>query len=130
MAAGHLFLRWVAGQGAHRGAGLAHLRHGVGKGRIRRMWIPPISFRIRESSEGFDEKLKLASFKGGTYEVKREDGLNDILYSQPGQRPLWVQEPTGKWRIFKYYSGEEISNFAHAFYTRIGANVLMFALTN
>tara|TARA_B110000438_G_scaffold185752_1_gene177413 strand:+ start:18 stop:1007 length:990 start_codon:yes stop_codon:yes gene_type:complete len=93
-------------------------------------WIPPISFRIRESSEGFDEKLKLASFKGGTYEVKREDGLNDILYSQPGQRPLWVQEPTGKWRIFKYYSGEEISNFAHAFYTRIGANVLMFALTN
>ena len=93
-------------------------------------WIPPISFRIRESAEGFDEKLKLASFKGGTYEVKREDGLNDILYSESGQRPLWVQEPTGRWRIFKYYSGEEISNFAHAFYTRLGVNVFMYALTN
>ena len=93
-------------------------------------WIPPISFRIRESAEGFDEKLKLASFKGGTFEVKREDGLNDILYTEPGKRPLWVQEPTGKWRIFKYYSGEEISNFAHAFYTRLGVNVFMYALTN
>ncbi len=93
-------------------------------------WIPPISFRIRESADGFDEKLKLASFKGGTFEVKREDGLNDILYTEPGKRPLWVQEPTGKWRIFKYYSGEEISNFAHAFYTRLGVNVFMYALTN
>ncbi len=93
-------------------------------------WIPPISFRIRESAEGFDDKLKLASFKGGTFEVKREDGLMDILYSEPGKRPLWVQEPTGKWRIFKYYSGEEISNYAHAFYTRLGVNVFMYALTN
>ena len=93
-------------------------------------WIPPISFRIRESAEGFDEKLKLASFKGGTFEVKREDGLKDILYSESGKRPLWVQEPTGRWRIFKYYSGEEISNFAHAFYTRLGVNVFMYALTN
>ena len=93
-------------------------------------WIPPISFRIRESAEGFDENLKLASFTGGTYEVKREDGLNDVIYSEPGQRPLWVREPTGKWRIFKYYSGEEISNYAHAFYTRIGCNVFLYALTN
>ena len=93
-------------------------------------WIPRISFRIRESAEGFDDKLKLASFKGGTFEVKREDGLMDILYSEPGKRPLWVQEPTGKWRIFKYYSGEEISNYAHAFYTRLGVNVFMYALTN
>ena len=59
-----------------------------------------------------------------------EDGLKDILYTESGKRPLWVQEPTGKWRIFKYYSGEEISNFAHAFYTRLGVNVFMYALTN
>lgn len=91
-------------------------------------WIPPIAFRIRESAENFDQNLKLASFSGGTYEVTREDGLKDIIYSENGQRPLWVQEPNGKWRIFKYYSGEEISNYAHAFYSRLGMNVFLYAL--
>ena len=93
-------------------------------------WIPPISFRIRESAENFDENLKLASFTGGTFEVIREDGLKDIIYSESGQRPAWVQEPTGRWRIFKYYSGEEISNYAHAFYARLGMNVFLYALLN
>lgn len=93
-------------------------------------WIPPISFRVRESAENFDQNLKLASFSGGTYEVTREDGLKDIIYSENGQRPLWVQEPNGKWRIFKYYSGEEISNYAHAFYSRLGMNVFLYALLN
>jgi hypothetical protein len=93
-------------------------------------WIPPISFRIRESAENFDQNLKLASFSGGTFEVTREDGLKDVIYSEPGQRPVWVQEPTGRWRIFKYYSGEEISNYAHAFYSRLGMNVFLYALLN
>ena len=93
-------------------------------------WIPPISFRIRESAENFDENLKLASFTGGTFEVIREDGLKDIIYSESGQRPAWVQEPTGRWRIFKYYSGEEISNYAHSFYARLGMNVFLYALLN
>ena len=93
-------------------------------------WIPPISFRIRESAENFDENLKLASFTGGTFEVSREDGLKDIIYSEPGQRPAWVQEPNGRWRIFKYYSGEEISNYAHSFYARLGMNVFLYALLN
>ncbi len=93
-------------------------------------WIPPISFRIRESADDFDEKLKLASFSGGTYEVVREDGLKDVIYSESGHRPMWVQEPKGRWRIFKYYSGEEISNYAHAFYTRLGMNVFLYALLN
>ncbi len=93
-------------------------------------WIPPISFRVRESAENFDENLKLASFSGGTFEVTREDGLKDIIYSESGQRPAWVQEPNGKWRIFKYYSGEEISNYAHAFYSRLGMNVFLYALLN
>ena len=44
-------------------------------------WIPPISFRIRESAENFDENLKLASFTGGTFEVIREDGLMDLIYT-------------------------------------------------
>jgi hypothetical protein len=93
-------------------------------------WIPPISFRIRESAENFDENLKLASFTGGTFEVIREDGLKDIIYSEQGQRPAWVQEPNGRWRIFKYYSGEEISNYAHSFYARLGMNVFLYALLN
>jgi len=93
-------------------------------------WIPPISFRIRESAENFDENLKLASFAGKTFEVIREDGLKDIIYSEPGQRPAWVQEPTGRWRIFKYYQGEEISNYAHSFYARLGMNVFLYALLN
>ncbi len=93
-------------------------------------WIPPISFRIRESADNFDDDLKLASFSGSTFEVTREDGLKDIIYSETGQRPLWVKEPNGKWRIFKYYSGEEISNYAHAFYSRLGMNVFLYALLN
>ena len=90
-------------------------------------WIPPISFRIRESAENFDQELKLASFAGKTYEVTREDGLKDVIYSVQGQRPLWVKEPNGRWRIFKYYTGEEISNYAHAFYARLGMNVFLYA---
>ncbi|MGE4550626.1 MAG: hypothetical protein AAEJ57_04490, partial [Opitutales bacterium] len=66
---------------------------------------------------------------GSTFEVSREDGLKDIVYTQLGMRPVWVEEPNGKWRIFKYYSGGEISNYAHAFYTRLGANVFIYALT-
>ncbi len=93
-------------------------------------WIPPISFRIRESAEDFDETLKLASFSGETYEVTREDGLKDVIYSMKGNRPLWVREPTGRWRIFKYYSGEEISDYAHSFYARLGMNVFLYALLN
>tara|TARA_B100002019_G_C21238457_1_gene584107 strand:- start:559 stop:1557 length:999 start_codon:yes stop_codon:yes gene_type:complete len=93
-------------------------------------WIPPISFRVRESAENFDETLQVASFAGQTFEVTREDGLKDEIYLLPGQRPLWVKEPTGRWRIFKYYSGEEISNYAHSFYARLGMNVFLYALLN
>ena len=66
-------------------------------------WIPPISFRIRESAEDFDETLQVASFSGQTYEVTREDGLKDEIYLMPAAA-TWVKEPTGRWRIFKYYS--------------------------
>ena len=93
-------------------------------------WVPPISFRIRESAEDFDDTLKLASFEGKTFEVTREDGLKDVIYTIPGKRPLWVREPTGRWRIFKYYSGEEISDYAHSFYARLGMNVFLYALLN
>ena len=51
-------------------------------------WIPPIAFRIRESAENFDQNLKLASFSGGTYEVTREDGLKDIIYTEMDNAPF------------------------------------------
>ena len=59
-------------------------------------WIPPVSFRIRESAENFDENLKLASFSGGTFEVTREDGLKDVIYSGMDASGL-VHEPTEAW---------------------------------
>ena len=56
-------------------------------------WIPPISFRIRESADNFDEELKLASFTGKTYEVTREDGLKDVIYSVSGQPHYGFRNP-------------------------------------
>ena len=38
-------------------------------------WIPPISFRIRESAENVDENLRLASFAGGTLRLFARTGL-------------------------------------------------------
>ena len=94
MAARDLFFRRNEGQGPIGLRCLSDLRDGVGQGRVR-SWIPPISFRIRESAENFDENLKLASFSGGTYEVTREDGLKDVIYSQLGQRPCGSRNRMG-----------------------------------
>ena len=56
-------------------------------------WISPISFRIRESAE--DARLQAASYNGPKFEASREDGLKDVVYSQVGQLPAWVENPTG-----------------------------------
>jgi len=89
-------------------------------------WISPISFRIREEAE--DARLQSASYSGPKFEASREDGLNDIIYSQVGQLPGWVEEPNGRWRIFRYHSGNEISEYANSFYTRLGVNIFVYAL--
>ena len=102
----------------------------VGEGMSLSLAPHQFLFVIRESAENFDETLQVASFSGNTYEVTREDGLKDVIYQIPGQRPLWVQEPTGRWRIFKYYSGDEISNYAHSFYARLGMNIFLYSLLN
>jgi len=31
--------------------------------------------------------------------------------------------------VFRYYASREISDFAHVFYTRLGTNILLYALT-
>ena len=89
-------------------------------------WISPISFRIREEAE--DARLQSASYSGPKFEASREDGLKDIIYSQVGQLPAWVEEPNGRWRIFRYHSGKEISEYANSFYTRLGVNIFVYAL--
>ena len=113
MAARHLFFRGHEVKGRLACVASPICAMGWGKDEFGHGF--PDFFSDRESAENFDQNLKLASFNGGTFEVTREDGLKDIIYSEEGQRPLWVQEPNGRWRIFKYYSGEEISNYAHAF---------------
>jgi hypothetical protein len=44
--------------------------------------------------------------------------------------PAWVNEPEGNWRVFRYYSSREISEYAHVFYTRLGVNIFIYALTH
>lgn len=91
-------------------------------------WTNTIGFRIRESAEGLDEKLREATYSGIHYEVKREDGRYDRVYCQPETVPAWVEEPNGRWRVFRYYSTSEISDYAHVFYTQLGINILAFAM--
>lgn len=100
---------------------------GWGRDRFGR-WTSRISFRVRESADGIDERLQSAAFTGPRFEATREDGTRDIIFTQPPHTPAWVQEPSGRWRVFRYYHGEEISNFAHEFYTRLGTNIFLFAL--
>ncbi len=93
-------------------------------------WANPIAFRVRESGEGLAEQLETAAYRGESYEATREDGRTDIIFSQEPGRPSWVQEPDGRWRIFRYYHSREISDYAHQFYTQLGANIFLYALTH
>ena len=93
-------------------------------------WETYIRFRILEGNEKLPEMLATAAYSGPKFEVTREDGGKDIIYCQEGALPAWVQEPDGNWRIFRYYASQEISDFAHQFYTQLGTNIIVYALTN
>ena len=92
-------------------------------------WISRIQFRILEDTQGLTEYVKNASYSGERFEAVREDGGKDVIYCQSEATPSWNHEPSGKTRIFKYYSSPEISDFAHEFYTRLGTNIVVYALT-
>lgn len=92
-------------------------------------WQTTIRFRVLESTEGLSDLLKSAAYSGARFEAVREDGAKDIIYCQEEAMPSWANEPGGKWRIFRYYSSREISDFAHVFYTRFGTNILVYALS-
>lgn len=92
-------------------------------------WTTFIGFRIREGAEGLSERLSEAAYTGTRFEVVREDGRQDIIYTQQEAMPAWVQEPSGDWRVFRYYYTPEISDYAHRFYTQLGVNVFVYAFT-
>lgn len=93
-------------------------------------WSTTIRFRVREGTEGLSDYLRTAAYSGARFEVVREDGANDVIYCQKQALPAWVQEPDGRWRVFRYYGSRDISDFAHVFYTRLGTNILVYALTH
>ncbi|TVR51020.1 MAG: DUF4159 domain-containing protein [Puniceicoccaceae bacterium] len=92
-------------------------------------WANTISFRVRESAEGLDEQLREAAYAGARFEAVREDGRKDTIFCQQAATPSWVQEPNGRWRIFRYYHSREISDYAHRYYTQLGVNLFVYALT-
>lgn len=100
---------------------------GWGKDRFGE-WDSTISFRVREAAEGMDQRLSKAAFSGPRFEAVREDGSVDIIYTQPAHMPAWVQEPNGRWRVFRYHHGPEISDYANEFYTRLGVNIFVYLL--
>ena len=92
-------------------------------------WSNNISFRIRESAEGLSEQLAQAAYGGARFETTREDGRTDIVYCQEAATPSWVHEADGRWRIYRYYHSREINDYAHSFYTQLGINIFVLALT-
>jgi len=93
-------------------------------------WSTMIRFRILEDTEGLRDALQTAAYSGARFEVTREDGDKDVIYCQKQALPAWANEPGGQWRVFRYYGGREISDFAHVFYTRLGTNILVYAMTH
>jgi len=93
-------------------------------------WRTTIRFRIREGTEGLSDSLRTAAYDGARFEATREDGGKDVIYCQDEAMPAWAEEPGGHWRVFRYYGSREISDYAHIFYTRLGTNILVYALTH
>lgn len=93
-------------------------------------WTTFIGFRVREGADGLSERLSEAAYSGVRFETTREDGRKDTVYTQQAATPAWVQEPDDIWRVFRYYYTQEISDYAHTFYTRLGINVFIYAFTH
>ncbi len=92
-------------------------------------WTTRIGFRVREGAEGLSERLSEAAYAGESYEATREDGREDIIYCETPGMPAWVSEPDGDWRVFRYYHSQEISDYAHTFYTRLGVNLFVYTFS-
>jgi hypothetical protein len=91
-------------------------------------WSNPIGFRTREYDPAVEAKLKNTVAHGKQYEVQLEDGAKESVFCETGDLPAWVREPSGRYRLFKYYRGSEISDYAHEYYTQLGINILYYGL--
>lgn len=92
-------------------------------------WTTRIGFRVREGAEGLSDRLSEAAYGGESYETTREDGRSDVIYCETPGMPAWVEEPSGDWRVFRYYHSQEISDYAHTFYTRLGVNLFVYVFS-
>ena len=70
--------------------------------------------------------LQAASYNGPKSKLV---GWSKRWFTVVGQLPHGVREPNGA-AYFRYYSGKEISDYANSFYTRLGVNIFVHALTN
>ena len=92
-------------------------------------WSGNIMMRVKENADQMQDTLASATYDGAKFPVTNEDRTEDIVYVQ-GDKPAWVKEISGKWRLFKYYGGNEINDFAHNYFTQLGTNILFFSLTH
>ena len=91
-------------------------------------WTTEIRMRVLEGGTGLDTLLPDAAVLGPQYSVRREDGGTDQVFCQDRELPAWLREPSGRWRVFRYYDSNQISDFTHLFYSRLGVNFLLCAL--
>jgi len=87
-----------------------------------------LAMRIREEAPDLGELLSKTKASGESYLVHDAQGGEETIYCDPPGRPAWVRESSGRWRVFRYYQGPEISTFAQQFFTQLGINVWSYAL--
>lgn len=92
-------------------------------------WTGNIMMRVKENADQMQNTLASASYDGAKFPVTNEDLTEDLIFVQ-GDKPAWVKEPNNTWRLFKYYGGNEINDFAHNYFTQLGTNILFYSLTH
>jgi len=92
-------------------------------------WSGNIMMRVKENADKMQDTLATADYDGAKFPVTNEDRTEDLVFVQ-GDKPAWVKETSGKWRLFKYYGGNEINDFAHNYFTQLGINILFYSLTH
>ncbi len=92
-------------------------------------WSGNIMLRINEGGKDLTGTLQSAITSETPFQVTNEDGTKDTVYAKD-TKPAWVKEFNGKYKIYKYYGGNEINDFTHQFFTQLGVNIIFYALTN
>jgi hypothetical protein len=91
-------------------------------------WADPIAFRVREYDPTVEARLNNTVAHGRQYEVLLQDNSRELVFCETGDTPAWVREPSGRLRLFKYYHGGAINEYAHEYYTQLGINILYYCL--